>query len=72
MYATSSYPFEFHARSKLSPVSLIKYTVGVFSSVGYTFSVIYLDKVGDLARSDDFMIYCHDLHMTVKTTGGYK
>ena len=57
---------------KFPPVSLIKYFVGIFRSGCYTCSVIYLDEVGDIDISDDFMISCHDIHSTVQTTGRYK
>ena len=70
--ATSSYLFGFPTRSKRLTVSLIKYIVCVFRSSFYTCDVVYIYEGVDISISDYSMISCHDIHMTVKLTGGYE
>ena len=66
----TSYPFGFKSRSKLPPLDILKFPVTTLSNYDMKVALIRVDEDSTLARYYEFMKTCHNMNITVQTTGG--
>ena len=66
----ASYPFGFPYRIKRPPLDILKCFVTIFRNQDKKFALIRVDEDGSLARYYEFMKTCHNMNITVQTTGG--
>ena len=67
---TTSYPFGFPSISKRPPLDTLKFLVATLMIQDKKFRLIQVDEYGSLAISFEFMKICHNMNITVQTTGG--
>ena len=67
--SSHSYPFGFPSRNKPPPLNIMNFFVTTLINQYNKVSFIRVDEDGALERSSEFMNICHDMNITVQTTG---
>ena len=68
--SATSYPFEFPSRSKQPHLDILEFPVATLSNQDKKVAFILVDEYVSLSKYYEFMKACHDMNITVKTTGG--
>ena len=70
--ATSRMLYLFPCRNKRPPIDITRYLFNILRQMGYPCVTVRVDEGGELARSEEFMLFLKDeLHMRAETTGGH-
>ena len=70
IYSTTSYPFGFPYRSKLTPLEILKFIFAALRNQDNKVSFIQVDGDGSLERYSGFMKTCHNMNIIVQYAGG--
>ena len=71
MCYSNSNPFVFTSIIKLPPLDILKFLVTTLRNQDNKFALIRLYEYGSLEISSEFMKTCHNMNITVQTTGRY-
>ena len=70
MCSDTSYPFGFPSRSKRPSLNILIFIVTTLRNQDKKVAFIQFDEYEALTRSSEFMTTCHNINITVQTTGG--